>query len=147
MTVPVNLGALLSELTRAHASRVDLSTPSAAILVKASADRLTQAFGNIVDNAISFSPAEGRVSIALCEEEGHAIVRVDDEGPGIPPEHLDRIFDRFFSFRPTAAEDRSQHDGLGLAIARAVVDGYGGSISAMSLPAGGARIEVRLPIA
>jgi len=141
---PVNLGTLLSEIARAD--RVDLSSPSSPILVNASADRLTQAFDNIVDNARSFSPADARVSISLREDEGFAVVRIDDDGPGIPPEHLERIFDRFFTFRPDRDDERRQHDGLGLAIAQAIVNGYGGSITARNREGGGARIAVRLPV-
>lgn len=146
---PFDLRTLLSELAQtrsmADGGRVTLQTPPYPIVVAASADRLTQAFGNIVDNAISFSPEEGRVSMTVHEDAGAAIVHIDDEGPGIPPEHLDRIFNRFFSFRPGSAQNR--HDGLGLAIARTIVDGYGGSIAAMNLSPSGTRIEVRLPLA
>ncbi|HWN43990.1 MAG TPA: ATP-binding protein, partial [Thermoanaerobaculia bacterium] len=70
---------------------------------------------------------------------------VDDRGPGIPETHIDRIFDRFFRYRPNEPGSRNGHTGLGLAIVKAIVDGYGGSISARNLPEGGARFEVRLP--
>lgn len=118
---------------------VEASLPSHPVLVNASEDRLAQAFGNVIDNARSFSDA---VAISLREENGIAVVHVDDEGPGIPPEHLERIFERFFSFRPGGA---GAHDGLGLAIARAIVEGYGGTIRAENREPHGARIEVRLP--
>ena len=142
MTALVNVGALLSELARPE--RVELSLPAQHLLVNASTDRLMQAFGNIVDNALSFSA--GGVSISLREDDGFAVVRFDDEGPGIPAEHLHRIFDRFFTFRP-GTDARAQHDGLGLAIAQAIVHGYGGRVAAMNREGGGARIEVRLPVA
>ncbi len=135
---PVELGPLLSELALGH----ELSLPAQPMLVNASPDRLVQAFRNIIDNAVSFSE---RVSITLREQNGSAVVHVDDEGPGIPPEHLERIFERFFSFRPGAPG--RDHDGLGLAIARAIVEGYGGSIRAENRTPRGARIEVRLPVA
>ncbi|HEX2060636.1 MAG TPA: ATP-binding protein [Thermoanaerobaculia bacterium] len=130
----VDLRTLLSEFD------VDVSLPSHPVLVQASADRLAQAFGNIVDNARGFS---AKVAISLREQDGFAVVHVDDEGPGIPPEHLERIFERFFSFRPGGARD---HDGLGLAIARAIVEAYGGTITAANREPHGARIEVRLPV-
>lgn len=135
---PVDVRPLLSELSPPP---VELSLPSHPLVVLASADRLTQAFRNIIDNAVSFS---SRVSVAAREEDGDAVIRVDDDGPGIPPEHIDRIFDRFFTFRPATTDDK--HDGLGLAITRAIVDGYGGSVIAMNRAPRGARIEVRLPI-
>jgi len=142
---PVDLREILSELSRPHAA-VSLSMPEHPVVVAASADRVTQALGNILDNALSFSPPGGRVSISVHEDEYNGVIRVEDEGPGIPPEHMARVFDRFFTFRPDSAEDKRDHDGLGLAIARAVVDGYGGSIAATNLAPRGTRIEVRLPI-
>ena len=77
---------------------------------------------------------------------------IRDQGPGIPEQHLRGIFARFFSFREEAgAESRPEspaaetgHTGLGLAIARAIIDGYGGSISARNSPRGGAVFEIRL---
>ncbi len=141
--VPVDVRSVLAELARGH-ERVRVSVPAEPLLVTASIDRLRQAFGNILDNALSFSPTDGRVSIAVSEQNGFARIHVEDEGPGIPPEHLERVFERFFSFRPEA---RGDHDGLGLAIARAVIEGYGGTIRASNLPSRGARIEVSLPTA
>ena len=142
----VDVRALLSELASTH-DVVDISLPAQPVLVTASEDRLVQALRNIIDNAISFSPPDGRVRASLAESNGRALVSVDDSGPGIPPEHLERIFDRFFSFRPQNGGDRGNHDGLGLAIARAIVEGYGGSIRASNLDPHGARIEVSLPVA
>ena len=142
---PVEIRSLLSEL-RGVESRIELSLPPQPVVVTASEDRLVQAFRNITDNAVSFSPPEGRVRVSLRQEEGDAVVHVDDEGPGIPPEHIERIFDRFFSFRPDPGQ-RRDHDGLGLAIARSIVEAYGGTIQASNLTPHGARIEVRLPLA
>lgn len=121
---------------------VDVVVPAHPVIVTASEDRLVQALRNVVDNALSFSP---RVRVSLAQQNGYAVVRVDDEGPGIPPEHLERIFDRFFSFRPQG-DARREHDGLGLAIAKAIVEAYGGTIGASNLTPHGARIEVRLPL-
>jgi two-component system sensor histidine kinase ChvG len=138
---PVDVRSVVSECAR---ERVQLDLPAHPVVVAASAERLAQAVRNIVDNAVSFTPDGDRVTVTVREQNGHALVRVDDDGPGIPPEHLQRIFDRFFSFRE---EHRADHDGLGLAIARAVVDGYGGSVTASNREEGGARFEVRLPLA
>ena len=137
-TEPVDVRNVVSEVARPG---VELDLPPHPLVVAASEERLAQAVRNIVDNAVSFS---SRVTVTVREQDRHALIRVDDEGPGIPPEHLERIFDRFFSFRE---EQRGDHDGLGLAIARAVVDGYGGSITASNQEGGGARFEVRLPLA
>ena len=140
---PVDLCSVLREITGGRP--VDLVAPGGAILVTASEDRLLQAFSNVIDNAISFSPPESRVQVEIGEVEGHALVRVEDRGPGIPPEHLERVFDRFFSYRPEGRD--ANHDGLGLAIARAVIEGYGGSIRALNVQPHGTRVEVRLPVA
>jgi two-component system sensor histidine kinase ChvG len=72
-------------------------------------------------------------------------VRVADEGPGIPGEHLERIFGRFFSHRPEGGGAAGLHPGLGLAIVKAIVEGYGGSVSAANNDGKGSVFTVRLP--
>lgn len=154
-TVPVDLGELLPQvidsvrLRAGDRARIDLRAPSSPVRVTASPERLTQVFENLLDNAIDFSPPGGRVTVALAGEPGSpaAAVTVEDEGPGIPEEHRERIFDRFFSWRPGARQDRNGHMGLGLAIVKAIAEGYGGSVAAGNRPGGGARFEVRLPYA
>src|SRR5262249_6692602 len=113
--------------------------------VRASADRLTQVFENLLDNASSFAPEGSLVRVSLAREAGAAIVRVEDEGPGIPPEHLARIFDRFFTYRPAAAPAAPRHSGLGLSIVKTIVDGYRRSIAAENRAAGGTVLTVTLP--
>jgi two-component system sensor histidine kinase ChvG len=73
-------------------------------------------------------------------------VVVEDDGPGVPPQHLERVFSRFFTYRPGHAGGRS-HSGLGLAIVKAIVEAYGGSVAAANRPEGGARFTVALPLA
>jgi two-component system sensor histidine kinase ChvG len=73
------------------------------------------------------------------------IVRVEDRGSGLPPGHVERVFDRFFSYRPDEG-GRREHMGLGLSIARAIAEGYGGSIAAANRDGGGASVVVRLPL-
>jgi len=90
----------------------DLALADADVAIFASADRLTQAFENLIDNAISFSPEGGRITIALKADAESAEVTIADEGPGIPEEHRDRIFSRFFSYRPDD-DAGSNHTGLG----------------------------------
>jgi two-component system sensor histidine kinase ChvG len=114
--------------------------------VTASADRLTQVFENLLANAVSFSPAGGAVTITLRVEDEHAVATIADEGPGIPEEHYERIFNRFFSYRPDSTDDGG-HSGLGLSIVRAVVEAYHGTVSAGARSGGGAKIAVRLPLA
>jgi two-component system, OmpR family, sensor histidine kinase ChvG len=114
--------------------------------VDASPARLAEAIENLVDNATSFAPPGSEVRVELRREGGEAVVAVRDQGPGVPEEHLERVFDRFFSWRPEPGEEPLEHMGLGLAISRAIVEGYGGSLRARNEPTGGACFEVRLPL-
>jgi two-component system sensor histidine kinase ChvG len=114
-------------------------------MVLASPDRLLQVFDNILANARSFAP-DGAVEMAVRGDGRDCHVTIADRGPGIPPAHLDRVFERFFTYRPQSP-GRRDHSGLGLAIARTVVEGYGGTITAGNRPDGGARFDVRLPLA
>jgi len=114
-------------------------------VVMASPDRLTQVFANVIDNAISFSPPDGVVTVNAEARGDVVLVGVSDQGPGIPEQHIDRIFDRFFSYRPGDPHANTAHTGLGLAIVKAIVGGYGGTVGAANQPGGGARFEIRLP--
>lgn len=148
---PVDLGALLSEVAEGFRLRggrdvgIDLRLPAEPVVVHASPERLGQVFENLLDNAVGFSPPGGAVTLELGREDGVAAVTVADRGPGIPEGHLDRIFDRFFSYRPGEPRSRNGHTGLGLAIARAITEGYGGTIAARNRQEGGAAFEIRLP--
>ena len=124
----------------------DLALADAHVTVEASADRLTQVFENLIDNALSFSPPAGRVTVALRTDGEQAEVAVADEGPGIPDEHRSRVFGRFFSYRPDD-DAESGHTGLGLALVRAIVESYGGSIDAQARSGGGTKMVVVLPLA
>ncbi len=174
-TGPTALDALLREVVAARCLRAEhrdfvaaqclradrsvetlVRAGSERILVRASPERLTQVLENLLDNAASFSPPGGTVEVRLVRIDGSAVLTVDDRGPGIPEAHLERIFDRFFSWRPAHGRsdrnDRSErsevrHTGLGLAIAKAIVEGYGGSIAARNRPGGGACFEVHFPAA
>jgi two-component system sensor histidine kinase ChvG len=124
---------------------VSLEVAGEPLRVRAAPERLVQVVSNLVDNAESFSRG-GRVEAELARGHGVAILRVRDEGPGIPAAHLERIFDRFFTHRPDDQAARDTHAGLGLSIAKTIVETYGGTIRAENL-ATGAQFEVRLPLA
>jgi two-component system sensor histidine kinase ChvG len=108
--------------------------------------RLARAIDNLVDNAISFSPAGGLVEIAAVRLGDEVVVSVEDEGPGVPAEARQEIFRRFHSLRP-AGEEFGRHSGLGLAIAKATVEGHDGRISVEDRHDGrpGARFVLRFP--
>ena len=107
--------------------------------------RLARLIDNLVDNAISFSPTGGVVEVRAARVGETIVVSVEDEGPGVPGDAREAIFNRFHSIRPE--EDFGRHSGLGLAIARAIVDGHGGTIGIEDRPDGqrGARFVVRFP--
>jgi two-component system sensor histidine kinase ChvG len=111
--------------------------------VLASRGRLAQVFENLLDNALSFSPPSAAISISVDSSERDAVITVADSGPGIPDGHIERVFDRFFSYR--SDDPQREHVGLGLAIARQIVESYGGTITARNLSPSGASFEVRLP--
>jgi two-component system sensor histidine kinase ChvG len=110
--------------------------------------RLERVFENLIDNALSFSPDGGLIALAAFVEQDELVIRVDDEGPGVPESSREAIFGRFQSVRPEA-EAFGQHSGLGLAIARTIIDGHQGSIVVESREdrLSGARFVVRLPLA
>jgi len=111
-------------------------------------DRLARAINAIIDNAISFSPPGGLVEIAAAHVGDEIRIRVDDEGPGVPPEARQAIFNRFHSVRPEG-ESFGRHSGLGLAIAQAIVKGHDGEIDVHDRDdaPSGARFTIRLPAA
>jgi two-component system sensor histidine kinase ChvG len=147
----IDVGALLTEivdgLRLSGNGPVALSAAGvpASWRVRASSDRLAQVFENILQNARSFTPPGSPIAISLDGEPGFCRVVVADGGPGIPPAHLACVFDRFFTYRPDEPSGRREHAGLGLAIAKTIVQGYGGTIAARNSAEGGACFEVRLP--
>jgi two-component system, OmpR family, sensor histidine kinase ChvG len=145
---PVDVSSLLRQMADGfvhQGKRVEVDAPFS-LLVRATADRLAQVFENLLQNAFSFAPAEMPVEVRAAAAEGLCVVTVTDRGPGIPAGHLERVFERFFTYRP-GDDQRREHTGLGLPIAKAIVEGYGGSIRAFNRIGGGAVIEVRLPLA
>jgi two-component system sensor histidine kinase ChvG len=110
--------------------------------------RLERVFENLIENAVSFSPDGGLIVIAAARDGDELVVRVEDEGPGVPEEAREQVFSRFQSLRPDG-EEFGKHSGLGLAIARTIVEGHQGSILVESREdrLSGARFVVRLPVA
>ena len=118
--------------------------------------RLAQVVTNLIDNAISFSPESGTVTVRARRDGAFVEVRVEDEGPGIPADKLEEIFKRFYTYRPTAESSRGNNSGLGLSISREIVRAHGGGIWAENRYAPGAADDgepcgacfiVRLPAA
>jgi two-component system sensor histidine kinase ResE len=127
---------------QAKQKQVTIDLKTAPLVLVGDADRLEQVFNNLLDNAIKNSPTGGKVSVVSTKGEGNfARITVSDEGPGIHPDHLTHVFERFYQV--TGARTGV---GLGLAIAREIVVAHHGSIEASSTPGEGARFTVSLPL-
>jgi two-component system sensor histidine kinase ChvG len=107
----------------------------AAYIVHGHDARLGRVITNLLDNAISFSPEHGEVTVAVRRVGAEIEVTVDDEGPGIPEEQLEDVFKRFYSDRPQTDRTVGKNSGLGLSISREIVTAYGGRIWAANRPA------------
>ncbi len=152
----VDLGRLIEQLV--HSVEVRRETGDARIafarprkdtaVVMGKPDRLARAINAIIDNAVSFSPPGGLVEVAVARVGDEVRIRIDDEGPGVPPEAREAIFNRFHSVRPEG-ENFGRHSGLGLAIAQAIVNGHDGEIDVQDRDdaPSGARFTISLPAA
>ncbi len=151
---PVDLGPVIEQLVQGWEhrrekgdARIAFARPrKATAVVQGDTSRLVRAIDNIIDNAISFSPPGGLVEIAAARVGDTVRIRVDDEGPGVPEEAREAIFNRFHSVRPEE-EHFGRHTGLGLAIARAIVEGHDGEIDVQDRDdaPSGARFTILLP--
>lgn len=154
---PIDLGRLLQDIVATY----DLAEGSTLAAVRLTVDALdpirvrgregpiSQVFRNLIDNARSFSPTGGEVRVTLSRERGRALAVVEDDGPGVPPENLETIFERFYTSRPKGAAFGG-NSGLGLSIARQIVEAHNGEIHAENRTDAsgaviGARFVVRLP--
>jgi PAS domain S-box-containing protein len=124
----------------ALATRLDPAVSS----LSGDGDRLQQVVWNLLSNAVKFTPAGGTVEVRLRPADGHVLLSVQDSGPGIPPDALPHVFERF---QQADASSTRRHGGLGLglAIVRHLVELHGGTVEAANAPEGGAVFEVRLP--
>ncbi|MCL1818072.1 MAG: HAMP domain-containing histidine kinase, partial [Spirochaetaceae bacterium] len=122
--------------------RITLKENSGALRAPVDAPRLRRVVGNIIDNAVKYSPGGTQVSVELEEREGRVILRVRDQGPGIPREELPRVWERLY--RGELARQKPGL-GIGLSLAKAIIEAHGGAISAESPPEGGAVFELWIP--
>jgi signal transduction histidine kinase len=121
----------------------------APVVVKGDLDLLIRLFLNLLDNAIKYTPSGGRVTVSARAIGDEAVVTVSDTGPGIPPEHLPHLFERFYRIEADRAryleEDGQGGAGLGLAIAAEIVRVHEGKIQVGSKMEEGTTFSVRLP--
>lgn len=164
---PVDIGAVLQsvvatfrDMTSGSGRTVELVVAEGAaddLVVLGQDGRIGQVATNLIDNAISFSPSDGTVRVTVRRDGETVEFSVEDEGPGIDPDKLETVFDRFYTYRPTATASRGSNSGLGLAISREIVRAHEGRIWAENRRPGrvagspnddvrrGARFTVRLP--
>jgi signal transduction histidine kinase len=108
-------------------------------------DQLTRVVANLLDNACRH--AHAAVELWVARDNGYVRLRVDDDGPGIPVQDRDRVFERFTRLDPSRSHVGEGSAGLGLALVRAVVERHHGTVGVEDSPAGGSRLQVRLPAA
>ncbi len=109
-------------------------------------ERMGRAVSNLISNAIAHTTGEGPIEVNAIERAGRVEINVDDDGPGVPPELRERVFDRFARL-DTSRSSESGGSGLGLAIVKAVAEVHGGRVTCSESPLGGARFTVSLPVA
>lgn len=151
--IPVTLDTLARQSvaefsTLADARHIDLGLVSAdPVTVVGQPDTLRMMLGNLIDNAVRYTPAGGRVDVSIQQKENQALLTVTDTGPGIPESERSRVFERFYRLSEGEASDSpSPGSGLGLAIVRQVVTLHGGHIALLDTPGGGLTVNVSLPL-
>jgi signal transduction histidine kinase len=150
---PVDIAALVGEVAEANQPTamnkqqvISVSAPSGHPTM-CDSDRMREAIDNLVSNAIKYSPIGGKIGLLVTHDDGHTIIRITDEGAGLSPEDLGRLFGRFqrLSAKPTAGESST---GLGLSIVKRIIDMHGGKVTADSAgPGQGSTFAIVLPAA
>lgn len=149
----IDLADLVANILATRANRrldgeraLEFEKPAARMPVMGVPVRIERVIENLLDNAVSFSPPGGKITIAIASGQDSITLSVSDEGPGIPAEDRRKIFNRFHSDRPEG-EDFGDHSGLGLAIARTIAEAHGGSLVAEDREDGepGACLVLSLP--
>ena len=148
---PVDIAALVTEVADANQplavnkqQTITVSAPPN-IVTMCDTDRMREAIDNLVSNAIKYSPIGGKITVVVTHEQDNTVIRIADEGAGLSPEDLGRLFGRFqrLSAKPTAGESST---GLGLSIVKRIIDMHGGEVTADSAgPGQGSTFTVMLP--
>jgi signal transduction histidine kinase len=148
---PVDVAGLVGEVADANqplaANKQQTITVSATpnYVTMCDADRMREAIDNLISNAIKYSPIGGKIAVLVDHEQDNTLIRIADEGAGLSPEDIGRLFGRFqrLSAKPTAGESST---GLGLSIVKRIIDMHGGQVTAESGgPGRGSTFTVILP--
>ncbi len=139
------LAETYSERARDAGISLECRAPGAPVFVNTDPDRLTRVLTNLLDNALKYTGAGGTVSLSAAAGDGRVSFSVSDTGPGIPPEHLPHIFERFHRVEPSRAQKHGG-SGLGLSICRELVGTLGGTIDVQSSVGRGTSFTVTLPL-
>ena len=134
----------MSEVAVGRGIGLESSVPAEPVVMRFDRERIVQLLTNLIGNALKFTPRAGGVSVHLSTGPKEATIEVRDSGPGIPPDELPRIFDRFYRGTNTG-EARASGSGLGLAIVRSIVDMHDGEIDVTSVVGEGTAFRVTLP--
>jgi len=124
---------------------INFDLPEKSVIAAIDRDIVEQVLVNLVDNAVKYSPAGGEIEVGVEEREKDVVVRVRDTGVGIPPEDIDRVFERFYRVDKTRSREQGG-TGLGLSIVKHLVDIHGGMVGATSQPGVGSEFFFTLPI-
>jgi signal transduction histidine kinase len=114
------------------------------IMINGNSEQISQVAMILLDNAVKYTPSGGSLNVSLKKQGHHAVLSVSNSGEGIAAEHLDKIFDRFYRTDKSHSRKNGGY-GLGLAIAKAIVEQHGGKISAESVPDEITTFKVELP--
>ena len=137
----------LRPLAKSSGVRLHAHLPSDIVRANADPDRVLQLLSNIVGNAIKFTPASGSVTLAVRADGEFALFEVTDTGEGIDAAHLPHVFERFYQAGPGGGQSARHGAGLGLPIARGIVEAHGGRIWIESTPGNGTCVRFTLPLA
>lgn len=136
---------LLQPVAQAKHQKLNVEVSGVLPPISGNPDYLERAISNLVDNAIKYTPEQGNINVRISRRESHVVVEVADDGIGIPPADLERIFERFY--RVDRSRSRQMGGtGLGLSIVKHVAQVHGGNVDVVSAPGKGSRFALRLPV-
>jgi len=134
----------LAPVIDARAQRVEIEVEPSAATIRTDPPKLQDVLRNLLENAVNYSPPGTRIRVVVTAADSQVVVTVSDEGPGMPDEDLERIFERFYRVDKGRSRE-SGGTGLGLSIVKHLVDLLGGHVAAANRPEGGAVFTITLP--